>query len=238
MRSVLKDVCRRSFSDGFSGRVRQSGGTRRTALPAGDGAPRGRVIRLPPRSNSGTRFNRTKSLAKARLEFARSLATEGEAREAAGHYLRLVEQNPDDGVAHLELARLAIGFGDFQMASTHVRRAFELRPRIPGRKSSWRRSFPGRRCGTRRGHGERGARRKPGEHRRPAGSDRGTHVGGGFRGALDLTDAALADAPDDPDLNVADWRCSSAWGTRKAWANSSSGCSTPIRTTNRRRRRS
>ncbi len=149
-------------------------------------------------------LQQNQGLAKARLEFARSLASEGNPREAAGHYLRLVEQNPDDGTAHLELARLAIGLGDFQMASTHVRRAFELFPEDPGAKELMATVV------FREGDAERGvamanevlaenpssiAARLVLIAERMSSED--------FEAALDLTDAALVDAPDDPDLNVA-----------------------------------
>ena len=135
------------------------------------------------------------NLTKARLEFARSLAAEGNAREAAGHYLRLVGQNPDDGVAHLELARLAIGFGDFQMASTHVRRAFELRPDDPGAKELMATVV------FREGDVERGVAMANEVLVETSGSTAARLVliaermsAEDFEAALDLTDAALADA--------------------------------------------
>ena len=144
------------------------------------------------------------ALSKARLEYARSLASEGNAREAAGHYLRLVEQNPDDGVSHLELARLAIGMGDFQTASTHVRRAFELLPDDPGAKELMATVV------FREGDPERGVAMANEVLAETPSSVPARLVliaermsAEDFATALDITEAALADAPDDPDLNVA-----------------------------------
>jgi len=149
-------------------------------------------------------LQQNQGLAKARLEYARVLAADGNVREAAGHYLRLVEQNPDDGLAHLELARIAIGLGDFQMASTHVRRSFELLPDDPGSKELMATVL------FREGEAERGvamanevlaedpasvAARLVLIAERMSAED--------FEAALALTDEALIDAPDDPDLNVA-----------------------------------
>ena len=144
------------------------------------------------------------ALSKARLEYARSLASEGNAREAAGHYLRLVEQNPDDGVSHLELARVAIGMGDFQTASTHVRRAFELLPDDPGAKELMATVV------FREGDPERGVAMANEVLAETPSSVPARLVliaervsAEDFATALDITEAALADAPDDPDLNVA-----------------------------------
>jgi tetratricopeptide (TPR) repeat protein len=64
----------------------------------------------------------------ARATLARTLLEQGKPQEAASHYLRLVEQYPNDVEARLILAELAILSNDFETAETHGASVMALAP--------------------------------------------------------------------------------------------------------------
>lgn len=69
--------------------------------------------------------------ADARLRFAALLRAGGETRDAFEQYGKLVELRPDMAEAHAALAELAIEVQDFDTATVHATRAFELAPDDP-----------------------------------------------------------------------------------------------------------
>jgi predicted Zn-dependent protease len=64
----------------------------------------------------------------ARREYARIQRERGNLREAYGQYLRLVEQYPEDVIANLALAEIAMGNGSWDIVNTHARRALAAAP--------------------------------------------------------------------------------------------------------------
>ena len=69
--------------------------------------------------------------AAARLGYAALLRSEGETRDALAQYQRLVETSPEMTEAHQALAELALELLDFDTATVHATRAFELDPAAP-----------------------------------------------------------------------------------------------------------
>jgi cellulose synthase operon protein C len=67
----------------------------------------------------------------ARLELARLLRKQGNLREAAGSYHRVVEIDPEAVEAHRALAEIALEIGDHSSAESQIERAFELAPEDP-----------------------------------------------------------------------------------------------------------
>src|SRR5690606_19522821 len=67
----------------------------------------------------------------ARFEYAGLLRAQGDAPAAIGQYLRLVELEPDNGMAHLALAELAMEVRDIAGVEQHTARAFALLPDNP-----------------------------------------------------------------------------------------------------------
>lgn len=66
--------------------------------------------------------------AEARLHYAALLRTEGATADALAQYQKLVEIRPDLAEAHAALAELALEVRDFDTATLHATRAFELDP--------------------------------------------------------------------------------------------------------------
>ena len=64
----------------------------------------------------------------ARMAYANMMEAEGDFREAFSHYLLVAEQYPNDAEARLELAQLAIRFGDWDEVRRHGERLSELMP--------------------------------------------------------------------------------------------------------------
>ncbi|NRB36562.1 MAG: tetratricopeptide repeat protein [Rhodobacteraceae bacterium] len=64
----------------------------------------------------------------ARLAFAQTQEQRGNIPDAYGHYLRLVEQNPEHFDGRRALARLAVGLNNWDEAERHVSVAQELQP--------------------------------------------------------------------------------------------------------------
>ena len=60
----------------------------------------------------------------ARMAYANMMEAEGDFREAFSHYLLVAEQYPNDAEARLELAQLAIRFGDWDEVRRHGLREF------------------------------------------------------------------------------------------------------------------
>lgn len=69
--------------------------------------------------------------AEARLRYAGLLRGEGATRDALDQYRKLVELRPDLAEAHAALAELALEVQDFDTATVHATRAFELDPGDP-----------------------------------------------------------------------------------------------------------
>lgn len=69
--------------------------------------------------------------AEARLHFAALLRDEGATRDALAQYQKLADLRPDQAEAHAALAELALEIQDFDTATVHATRAFELAPADP-----------------------------------------------------------------------------------------------------------
>ena len=69
--------------------------------------------------------------AEARLHYAALLRDEGATRDALAQYGQLVEIRPDLAEAHRALAELSLEVQDFDTATVHATRAFELDPADP-----------------------------------------------------------------------------------------------------------
>lgn len=69
--------------------------------------------------------------AQARLQYANTLREQGNIREAFGHYLLLVDQDPNNVVAQRNLAELALTSQDPATAKTHIEKAYALDPQDP-----------------------------------------------------------------------------------------------------------
>jgi tetratricopeptide (TPR) repeat protein len=69
--------------------------------------------------------------AEARLRYAELLRAEGATGDALGQYQKLAEIRPDMAEAHTALAELALEVQDFDTATVHATRAFELDPDDP-----------------------------------------------------------------------------------------------------------
>ena len=64
----------------------------------------------------------------ARIAYAELLRKRGDIAESYGHYLRLIEQYPDDVEGRRALAEMAIKGGNWEEAERHARRLRELAP--------------------------------------------------------------------------------------------------------------
>ncbi|WP_170336026.1 tetratricopeptide repeat protein [Ruegeria arenilitoris] len=71
----------------------------------------------------------------ARLTYARMQREQGEASEAYGQYLRLVEQYPDNLEGRQALADMALKTGDWDEVERHGRAAVEIAPEDPQARS-------------------------------------------------------------------------------------------------------
>ena len=67
----------------------------------------------------------------ARITYANTVRDMGEIQEAFSHYLLLVEQNPSDAEARIELTELAMRTNNWTEARRHGERAVELDPDAP-----------------------------------------------------------------------------------------------------------
>ncbi len=67
----------------------------------------------------------------ARATYARLMRERGNLREAYGHYLRLVEQYPEDLEARLALGEMALASADWTEAERHIRQAEAVAPEDP-----------------------------------------------------------------------------------------------------------
>ena len=68
----------------------------------------------------------------ARATYARLLRERGQAGQAFGQYLRLVEQYPEDLEGRRALAELALESGDWEAVERHIKAAAEIAPDDPG----------------------------------------------------------------------------------------------------------
>ena len=64
----------------------------------------------------------------ARIKYAELMRKQGNLSESYGHYLRLVEQYPEDVEGRRALAEMAIQAGDWEEAERHARKLRELAP--------------------------------------------------------------------------------------------------------------
>ena len=64
----------------------------------------------------------------ARIAYAELLRKRGDIAESYGHYLRLIEQYPDDVEGRRALAEMAIRGGNWEEAERHARKLLELAP--------------------------------------------------------------------------------------------------------------
>lgn len=71
----------------------------------------------------------------ARKTYARLMVERGNAREAYGQYLRLVEQYPDDFDGNMALAGMAMKNGAWDDSATYARRAAQIDPASPEAKA-------------------------------------------------------------------------------------------------------
>lgn len=141
--------------------------------------------------------------AAARRAYARLLRDEGDVRGAVGQYLRLVEQDDGDGLAHRELAEVAIAVGDHAAAARHAGRAFELMPEDPlaAALQATARFRDGDRAAA-VAMAEAVLAREPQNTPATLVLVAGRLAAADFAGALALADVALAAAPDSEDLHL------------------------------------
>ncbi|WP_209426809.1 tetratricopeptide repeat protein [Pararhodobacter sp. SW119] len=73
-------------------------------------------------------FNLDGQHREARAAYARLMRERGNLRDAYGHYLRLVEQYPEDLDGRLALGEMALASGDWEEAERHITQAQALAP--------------------------------------------------------------------------------------------------------------
>ncbi len=145
----------------------------------------------------------------ARMTYARIERDRGDVRSAYGHYLRVVEQYPEEVAARVALSELAMTRGDWEEVTRHATAAHELAPERPDVRALMasvdystalrERDVALRHEAAARARELAAAHPELGVAHRVAIDDRLREED--LSGAIEAVDAAIAAEPDAPDLH-------------------------------------
>jgi len=112
--------------------------------------------KLPPRSGAGNTVQplpdpKDKIEVQNLLHKAMLASDDHRSSEARQYLEKALQIDPTSPTAHRQLGELEFSTGDFSKAAVHLKRAAELRPRIPPLSSNWARPWRNPAIGPERG---------------------------------------------------------------------------------------